>query len=250
MPFGLHVSPLCVAVENRDSTLGRMLRCANIGKQVVRPQHTYFCRNSESLCRDGTPGWCLSASVSFAQSRADLILHHGNVVTVDANFRIASALAIADGRIQQVGSDEDMLASKGPQTTLVDLAGHMVMPGLIDSHVHAIDASLTEFDHPIPSMETIDDVLSYVRSRAALDKGQWIVVRQVFITRLREPRYPTRAGIGCRRSRSSCRLHDRSRRLLQFLGPEAEWDRQRFSRRGGGNCRTRPANRRTDRHLA
>src|SRR5262249_31170986 len=52
---------------------------------------------------------------------------------------------------------------------------------------------MTEFDHPIPEMESIGDVLDYIRSRAeALGPDRWIVVRQVFITRLREQRYPTR----------------------------------------------------------
>jgi predicted amidohydrolase YtcJ len=52
---------------------------------------------------------------------------------------------------------------------------------------------MTEFDHPIPDMETIQDVLDYVKGRAkVLAPGEWIVVSQVFITRLREQRYPTR----------------------------------------------------------
>jgi predicted amidohydrolase YtcJ len=52
---------------------------------------------------------------------------------------------------------------------------------------------MTEFDHHIPEMETVGDVLDYVRSRAhALGRGKWVVVRQVFITRLKEQRYPTR----------------------------------------------------------
>jgi predicted amidohydrolase YtcJ len=55
---------------------------------------------------------------------------------------------------------------------------------------------MTEFDHPIPDMETIADVLGYIRARAAAAKpGDWIVVRQVFITRLKERRYPTRAEL-------------------------------------------------------
>ncbi len=50
-----------------------------------------------------------------------------------------------------------------------------------------------EFDHPVPDMETIADVLAYVRARAAaLAPGEWITLSQVFITRLREQRYPTR----------------------------------------------------------
>ncbi|MCI0418613.1 MAG: amidohydrolase family protein [Acidobacteria bacterium] len=128
----------------------------------------------------------------IAQS-ADLILHHGKIVTVDSKFSIAEAVAIKDGRILRVGRREEILRLKTAQTRLVDLAGKTVLPGLIDSHVHPADACLIEFDHPIPEMETIQDVLDYVKSRAAVSKeGEWIQVRQVFITRLREQRYPTR----------------------------------------------------------
>ena len=40
-----------------------------------------------------------------------------------------------------------------------------MLPGLIDSHTHPIDAALSEFDHTIPEMETIGDVLNYIRNR-------------------------------------------------------------------------------------
>jgi predicted amidohydrolase YtcJ len=53
-----------------------------------------------------------------------------------------------------------------------------------------------EFDHPIADMETIQDVLDYIAERArVLGPGKGIVVRQVFITRLKEQRYPTRAEL-------------------------------------------------------
>src|SRR5690348_16405540 len=55
---------------------------------------------------------------------------------------------------------------------------------------------MTEFDHPIGEMETIAEVLDYFRKRAAVTPpGRWIVLQQVFITRLREQRYPTRAEL-------------------------------------------------------
>src|SRR5262249_46291087 len=55
---------------------------------------------------------------------------------------------------------------------------------------------MTEFDHPVPEMETIQDVLDYIQARArARGAGKWVVVRQVFITRLKEQRYPTRAEL-------------------------------------------------------
>jgi len=127
---------------------------------------------------------------------ADLILHHGKIASVDANFSIREAIAVQGDRIVGVGSNEEMARFRGPSTKEVDLAGRFVLPGLMDSHSHPADACMTEFDHPIPTMEKIQDVLAYVGSRArVVPAGDWIEVRQVFITRLQERRYPTRAEL-------------------------------------------------------
>jgi len=68
------------------------------------------------------------------------------------------------------------------------------LPGLIDSHVHSTGAATHEFDHVIPEMETVADVLAYIRDRTTkVPEGTWIGLSQVFITRLREQRFPTRA---------------------------------------------------------
>jgi predicted amidohydrolase YtcJ len=124
---------------------------------------------------------------------ADLVLHHGKIVTVDEKFFLAQAVAIRGERIVAVGTDETILKFAGPKTRKIDLEGRTVLPGLIDSHTHPVSAAMYEFDHRIPEMETVADVLAYVRSRAAaLGPGKWIDVQQVFITRLRERRYPTR----------------------------------------------------------
>ncbi|MCW5981484.1 MAG: amidohydrolase [Bryobacteraceae bacterium] len=127
------------------------------------------------------------------RERADLILHNGKIVTVDRRFTVAEAVAIRGERILAVGSTDTILKLAGEQTAQVDLGGKTVLPGLIDSHVHAPSAAMYEFDHTVPDMETIADVLAYIKSRAeALKPGQWIGVSQVFITRLKEQRYPTR----------------------------------------------------------
>jgi hypothetical protein len=123
----------------------------------------------------------------------DLVLHHGKIVTVDPQFRLAEAMAVKAGRIVAVGGNDDVLRLAGPKTDRLDLKGQVVLPGLIDSHSHPPDAAMYEFDHPVPVMETVADVLAYVRSRAkALRPGQWIGIQQVFITRLRDQRFPTR----------------------------------------------------------
>ncbi|MEI7701449.1 MAG: amidohydrolase [Planctomycetia bacterium] len=133
-----------------------------------------------------------SDSGCFGQD-ADLVLTNAKIVTVNPAFALADAMAIRGDRILAVGTNEQIRAYAGPSTRQIDLNGKMVLPGLIDSHVHATGASVFEFDHPIPEMETLADVLRYIQKRAeALDDGQWISVNQVFITRLRDQRFPTR----------------------------------------------------------
>jgi predicted amidohydrolase YtcJ len=142
-------------------------------------------------CAAGTK----SAVAPLSAPPADLILYNGRVVTVDKTFSIAQAVAVREGRITIVGSNEAALVTKGAGTQLVDLHGRTVIPGLIDSHVHPA-AAMTEFDHALPEMESVEDILDYVKKRVAVvGEGKWIAVRQVFITRLREPRYPTRAEL-------------------------------------------------------
>lgn len=126
-------------------------------------------------------------------TKVDAIYYNGKVVTVDGKGQVAQAFATANDRIVAVGTDTMVRKLAAADTKEQDLQGRMVLPGLIDSHVHAPDAAMYEWDHPIPEMETIEDVLAYVRSRAqVLEPGRWIVVSQVFVTRLVDPRFPTR----------------------------------------------------------
>ena len=131
--------------------------------------------------------------LALAADPADLIVHHAKVVTVDSQFRIAEALAVRGERIVAVGEDKDILKLAGPKTKILDLEGRTVLPGLMDSHTHPTGAAMYEFDHPVPEMETIADVLKYIEQRAkAADEGDWITISQVFVTRLRDQRFPNR----------------------------------------------------------
>jgi predicted amidohydrolase YtcJ len=135
----------------------------------------------------------ICAALALGAQTAGLILHNGNVVTVDPQSRIAQAIAISGDRILAVGDNAEVLKLAGPQTRRVDLGGKTVLPGLIDSHVHSTAAAMYEFDHPVPEMETVADVLKYIEGRTrVVPEGQWITLSQVFITRLRDQRFPTR----------------------------------------------------------
>lgn len=155
---------------------------------------------------------------------ADLIVHHGRVAVVDADFSVHEAMAVRDGRVLLAGSNEEAMTTRGADTEVIDLEGRLLLPGLIDSHTHPTGASMHEWDHPIPPMENIDDVLSYIRSRAdVLDDGDWIVVRQVFVTRLAERRYPTKAELDAAAP---------SNPVVFSIGPDASVNSLALSRSG------------------
>src|SRR5262245_58002074 len=78
-------------------------------------------------------------STSAASTAADLVLTEGKVYTVDAGRSTATALAVADGVIVFVGSAEEAKRWIGPSTQLVNLGGRLVLPGLVDAHIHPLD---------------------------------------------------------------------------------------------------------------
>jgi len=132
----------------------------------------------------------------LAAADADLIVHRAKVVTVDAKFTVAEALAVKDGRIVAVGTNDDVLKLKGPNTKLVDAGGRTILPGLYDSHTHPTGAATSELGDSLPLLRTIPEVQAHIRKRAAeLKPGSWIVLRYAFPTRLDEARFPTKAEL-------------------------------------------------------
>src|ERR1700674_3612745 len=78
-----------------------------------------------------SPAWSQGAST---------ILVNGKILMVDSQFSIREATAIRDGKIMTVGSTADVRKLATPQTRVIDLQGRTVIPGLIDSHMHALRA--------------------------------------------------------------------------------------------------------------
>jgi hypothetical protein len=84
----------------------------------------------------------LAASAAPAQP-PDIVLLDGKIVTVDAQQSVREALAIADGKIAALGSTAEIRRLAGPATRVIELDGRTVIPGLIDSHLHAVRAALS-----------------------------------------------------------------------------------------------------------
>jgi predicted amidohydrolase YtcJ len=89
-----------------------------------------------------TIGGALIGVAAYAQP-PDLVLLDGKIVTVDAQSATREALAVRDGKISSLGSTREIRALAGPTTRVVELGGRTVIPGLIDSHLHAVRAALS-----------------------------------------------------------------------------------------------------------
>ena len=72
------------------------------------------------------------------ENPADVIFHNGVILTIDAEFTIAEAIAIQGENILAVGSSEDILRLVGPETEVIDLEGQTMLPGFIDGHTHIL----------------------------------------------------------------------------------------------------------------
>lgn len=129
---------------------------------------------------------------------ADLVLRNGKILTMDPALPHASALAIRGARIVAVGGDAEMAGHVGPDTRELDLQGRTVIPGLIDTHIHAIRGGQTyafeTYWYDAPSLAEALTRLSRDASRRPRD--QWVAVVGSWHPRqFQEGRAPTRADL-------------------------------------------------------
>jgi hypothetical protein len=119
----------------------------------------------------------LWAEFAAAQSDATVLLN-GKILTVDAQFSTAEALLIRDGRIVATGKSADLRKMAGREARVVDLEGRTVIPGLIDSHMHAIRAALS-FSTEVNwiGARSLSEALDRIRQAShAMPPGAWLIV--------------------------------------------------------------------------
>jgi predicted amidohydrolase YtcJ len=122
------------------------------------------------------------ASTPTSGPKADIIFIHANVYTgVPANSQFSSilreeAIAVRGDRIQAVGKNVDIEKLKGPQTQVVDLGGHFVMPGFNDAHLHLAAAGLQKLNVDLKGVKTLDEFRQRVLAKVETAKpGEWIL---------------------------------------------------------------------------
>src|SRR5688572_27021346 len=98
---------------------------------------------------------------------ADTVLFNGNVITVDADFRRAQAIAIAGDRFVLVGSNDDIETVVGPDTKRIDLQGRSVLPGFIDLHGHIGLFGLEKHMLELDGAGSVEEICARIAERAA-----------------------------------------------------------------------------------
>jgi len=121
----------------------------------------------------------LAAAIGSASAEtADTVLFNGKILTVDRDFSVREAIAIAHGRVLATGTTADMKKLADDKTGLIDLGGRTIIPGLTDGHIHGIRAALT-FGAEVNwiGVPTLKDALDKIREAAKTQPpGSWIVV--------------------------------------------------------------------------
>lgn len=130
----------------------------------------------------------LTASLSLAlaacgptRPAAELVVRNGDVRTMDESAPLATAFAVRDGRIAFVGDDTRAAEWIGPQTRVVDAGGLTVLPGLIDSHIHAAEGALALGGCTLRNQQlTVQQAAAPIRACLAADTtSTWLVVNEV-----------------------------------------------------------------------
>jgi len=120
--------------------------------------------------------------------QANLVLLNGKIVTMDAVGSTVEALAVGGDRIIAVGGNGDVESLRGKNTRTIDLAGRVVLPGFIDTHVHldcaAVNTKLATSCH-IPPVDYVEvhgstgsreAILNFVEQAALkTHSGEWII---------------------------------------------------------------------------
>jgi predicted amidohydrolase YtcJ len=143
-----------------------------------------------------------------AEPAADLVYRNGHVYTVDRNDSVQQALAVRAGRIVYVGDNAGARALAGKRTRVIDLDGRMLMPGLVDAHMHPqsggsrlLNCSLDYRPLTVPQFQARIKACLERDNKAGPDR--WLVVVNWFQQGMQPEGVPATAaildGLGTRR---------------------------------------------------
>ena len=152
-----------------------------------------------------TPGWLLLRAQVLAvivglvsclwlddvraaeDGKADVVLRNGKIYTADPARSIRQAIAFTGNSIVAVGDDAKVAPLIGPKTEVIDLGGKLVLPGLIDTHVHPIEGpvdgakcSLADVDVKPPTLEALKPVIQKCLDKEREGADDWFEAVQLY----------------------------------------------------------------------
>jgi predicted amidohydrolase YtcJ len=114
--------------------------------------------------------------MTYKYAHPDLLLFKGNVWTQDSATPKVEAIAIAEGRILEIGDNDTIRRLARSDTKKINLNGRLVLPGFIDTHFHYYDWALGRLDLDLAGLASLDELTQVVQSAARQKKpGEWIL---------------------------------------------------------------------------
>ena len=118
----------------------------------------------------------VAGGCGFRSESADLVLHNGVIMTLDAQGTEAQAVAVKDGWVIEVGAERAILNKYAAQRE-VDLKGAVLVPGLMDAHAHFVGFAKSLANADLVGTASVDAVLDRTRDHAQRFPDGWVVGR-------------------------------------------------------------------------
>jgi predicted amidohydrolase YtcJ len=112
---------------------------------------------------------------------ADVVVTEAKIYTADAQRSMAQALAVRGGRLVYVGDAQGVREFIGPKTQVKRLGGRLVLPGLVDSHIHPTgiaDNDVCDLDNRVVSLSELATFVRGCIERYHTAPGEWVSVRE------------------------------------------------------------------------
>src|SRR5262250_210623 len=112
--------------------------------------------------------WSISidaqSNAPAGSATSDLILINGKIITVDAHDSVTQAIAVRDGKIVALGTNEEIRRLASKNARVIDLRGRSATPGLIDTHCH-FDATDELYAINLSKITSVDEAVDLVRKK-------------------------------------------------------------------------------------
>lgn len=128
----------------------------------------------------------------------DTILHNGKIRTMDVTNPQVQALAIRNGKVAAVGTNEEILALANKSTNCINLAGALAVPGFNDSHLHLLHHAVLSAQCELSGATSIGEIVRRMKTYIAEENApgnKWIVGKSWNQDILEEKRFPTRQDL-------------------------------------------------------